>query len=189
MRDRATVALTEVPPPQGSVAAAGVVPFATAEAVQTPAVDALVPSTDQHRHAVQPTVRAAEAEQQQPLRHSSVPQSAADAQDSPGELRRQVPVFARHVVQPCRTALGEQQKPPMQAKFAQVTLNTHAAPDGKSVTEGVALTVGATELVPRTEAVKDALPDEVNVGTYLSAQHVSIAPSPQPMFWDPAGCE
>ncbi len=189
MRDRGIVVLTEVPPPQGSVAAAGMVPFATAEAVHTPAVDALVPSADQHLHAVQPTVRAAEAEQQQPLRHSSVPQSAAEAHDSPGELRRQVPVLARHVLQPCRTALGEQQKPPRQAKLAQVALESHAAPDGKSVTEGVALTVGATELVPCNEAVKDALPDEVNVGTYLSAQHVSVAPSPQPIFWDPAGCE
>ena len=44
-----------------------------------------------------------------PRRHKLVPQSALEAQGSPGELSTQVPVPGLHAAQPCRAALGEQQ--------------------------------------------------------------------------------
>ena len=127
-RERDTVAFTEVSPPQGRVAATGAVPLAAAAAAHAPAVDALVPPAAQQRHAVQPTVRAAAAEQQQPPRHSLVPQSAAEAQGSPGLNRAQEPVPGWQDTQPAAFAAALQQKPLRQEPEAQEALDTHAAP-------------------------------------------------------------
>ena len=52
---------------------------------QEPAVAAVVALADQHAHAAHEGVRAPAAEQQQPPRHTFVPQSKEVAHDSPGE--------------------------------------------------------------------------------------------------------
>ncbi len=102
-----------------------------------PAVAAVVPALDQHVQPPQPATRSAPEAQQQPARHRSVPQSALAAHASPGECSRQVPVFARHVAQPCRAALGVQQKPPRQAPEAQPPWAAQGAPAGAWEGEGV----------------------------------------------------
>ena len=129
-RERDTVAFTELSPPQGRVAATGAVPFAAAKAVHAPAVVALVPPIDQQRHAVQPTVCVATSAQQHRPRHKLVPQSAAEAQGSPGLNRAQEPVPGWHDKQPAAVAAALQQKPPRQEPEAQEALDTQAAPDG-----------------------------------------------------------
>ena len=96
--------------------------------LQAPAVAAVVEALAQHAQEAQPRVCSAGAAQQQPPRHRLVPQSAGEAQASPGELSRQVPVLARQVAQPARAALGEQQKPPRQAEEAQEALEVQGAP-------------------------------------------------------------
>ena len=53
--------------------------------VHLPAVDAVVPFTLRQRHAEQPTVINADAEQQQPPKHTFVAQSKGEVQVSPGE--------------------------------------------------------------------------------------------------------
>ena len=59
--------------------------------VHLPAVDAVVPFTLRQRQAEQPTVINAEAEQQQPPKHTFVAQSKGELQVSPGEYVRHVP--------------------------------------------------------------------------------------------------
>ena len=99
-------------------------------ALQAPAVVAVVAALAQHAHAPQPGVSSAEEAQQQAPRHRLVPQSAAEAQASPGELSRQEPNAGEQVAQPCRAALGEQQKPPRHAKEAQKEEELQGAPGG-----------------------------------------------------------
>jgi hypothetical protein len=103
-RDSATLAFNAVEALQGRLT------FATAAvALHAPAVAVVVEGADQHAQEAQPAARSAEEAQQQPPRHWLVPQSALEAQGSPGELRTQVPVPGWHAVQPCRAALAVQQ--------------------------------------------------------------------------------
>ena len=80
-----------------------------------PAVNAVVPLTPRHRHDEQPGVSSAEAEQQQPPRHTFVAQSNGDAQVSPGENVRHEPLCIEQVEQLRSADEGEQQNPPRQA--------------------------------------------------------------------------
>ena len=76
---------------------------------QEPAVAAEVEALAQHVQAVQPSVCTAELAQQQPPRHRLVPQSAAEAQASPGEDRAQEPEPGWQPRQPSATAAALQQ--------------------------------------------------------------------------------
>ena len=107
-RDSATLAFNTVEALQGSVVLA-MVEVADAMVSQAPAVAAVVEGEAQHAQEAQPAASSAEEEQQQPPRHWLVPQSALEAQGSPGELSTQVPVPGLHEVQPCRAAFAEQQ--------------------------------------------------------------------------------
>ena len=113
-----------------------------APAAQAPALSAVVLALDQQLHAEQPATSSAEEAQQQPPRHRLVPQSAAEAQLSPGELRTQVPVPKWHAPQPCRTAFRVQQKEPRQAPEAQLAFNAQGVPGARepaaAVGDGVA---------------------------------------------------
>lgn len=104
-RERGTEALMDVVELHWRVR---VVVGAVAVELQAPAVVAVVDALDQQVHEVHPIVCKAVDAQQHP-RHKLVPQSAAEAQASPGELRRQEPKGGEHVTQPCRAALTEQQ--------------------------------------------------------------------------------
>jgi hypothetical protein len=68
-------------------------------------VDVLV----QHAHAVQPGASSADAAQQQPPAQRLVPQSALDAQGSPGEKVSHVPEPGLHARQPSAVAAALQQ--------------------------------------------------------------------------------
>ena len=85
---------------------------------QAPAVGAVVEALDKQRQEVQPGVSSAEEAQQQPPAHRLVPQSALEAQGSPGENSTHAPVPGRHAVQPNEVAAALQQKPPRQAPVA-----------------------------------------------------------------------
>jgi len=96
-RDSATLAFNTVEALQGSVVLAM---MAEVVVLQTPAVAAVVEGEDQHVQEAQPPVFSAEEAQQQPPRHWLVPQSALEAQGSPGELSTQVPAPKWHAEQP-----------------------------------------------------------------------------------------
>lgn len=139
-REGATVALMErlLLQGRGVVAMAG---GAGAGAAHVPAVAAAVDALAQQRHAVQPMTCTADAAQQQPPRQVLVPQSAAEAQGSPGEKRVQTPEPGAQETQPAAAAAALQQKPPKQAPETQEELDTQAAPGGIA-------TVGGVEMVP-----------------------------------------
>ncbi len=63
-----------------------------------------------------------------PARQKLVPQSALEAQVSPGELSTHVPVPKWHAPQPCRAAFWVQQKPPRHALEAQAELKVQGEP-------------------------------------------------------------
>ena len=67
------------------------------DAVHLPAVDGVVPFTPRQRHDEQPAVFTADAEQQQPPKHTFVEQSKGEIQLSPGEYVRHDPVCIEHV--------------------------------------------------------------------------------------------
>jgi hypothetical protein len=107
-RESATVALRDNDVLQGRVMVNSLsVPAAVA--VHMPAIDAVVCGDDQQVQEVHSEVERADEAQQQPPRHKLVPQSALEAQVSPGELSTQVPAPKWHAAQPCRAALGVQQ--------------------------------------------------------------------------------
>jgi hypothetical protein len=106
-REGANVALREALVLQGSGRVSK--GSGAAEDAHAPAVAAVVDALAQHWHAAQPTVCTAGAAQQQPPRHTLVPQSAADAQGSPGEPRKQPPIWGAQLEQPSRAAVEEQQ--------------------------------------------------------------------------------
>ena len=114
-------------------------------------VDALA----QHAHAEQPGASSAEAAQQQPPAQRLVPQSAAEAQGSPGEKWTQAPVPGRHAAQPSAVAAAPQQKPARHAPEAHAcaAVGAQDAPGGsRGEVEGDALGV------PVGVAEEDALP-------------------------------
>ena len=71
-------------------------------ATQVPAVSNEVLALAQHAHAAQPGTNSAEAEQQQPPAQRLVPQSAAEAQGSPGGCSAHAPVKGVQVEQLAR---------------------------------------------------------------------------------------
>jgi hypothetical protein len=93
-------------------------------------VAAVVEAFAQHAHAAQPGARSAEEAQQQPLAQTLVPQSASEAHASPGEPSRQSPKGGVQEAQPCRAALGAQQKPPRHARVEQKVEALQGAPGG-----------------------------------------------------------
>lgn len=107
---------------------------------------AVVDALDQHWHATQPGTTA--AAQQQPCAHKLVPQSAAEAQASPGEKRAHAPVPGAHARQPSAAAAALQQKPAWQGPMEQLrgAPGVQGAPGGSG---------GA---VPLALAVADGLP-------------------------------
>jgi hypothetical protein len=145
-----------------------------APATQAPAFAAVVVALDQQLHAEQPATSSAEEAQQQPPRHRLVPQSAAEAHSSPGELRTQVPVLKWHAPQPCRTAFWVQQLEPRQAPEAQLALEAQGSPGARELTgarevvgvrvgdaEGVGVAVLTLDAVGGAEAVAEAAQDAV----------------------------
>ena len=60
-----------------------------------------------------------------------MPQSAGEAQASPGEVSRQVPKEGKQAAHPCLAAVGAQQKPPAQAEEVQDALEAQGAPGGR----------------------------------------------------------
>jgi hypothetical protein len=137
-------------------------------------VVAVVDALAQHAHAEQPGANNAEEAQQQPPAQRLVPQSAAEAQGSPGEKRTHEPVPGRQAAQPSAAAAALQQKPPRHAPAAHVcgTEGAQGAPGGCSGgAEGEAaelrgsreMAVGICATVFEGSAVgvadKDALPE------------------------------
>ena len=108
-RERGTVALRDAVALQGRAPVKLAEALVAEEVVHAPAVEAVVAGEVQHAQEEQPSVCSAEEAQQQPPKHKLVPQSAFEAQASPGELRMQEPDPKLHAWQPCRAALGEQQ--------------------------------------------------------------------------------
>ncbi len=108
-RERGTVALRDAVALQGRAPVKLAEALVAEEEVHAPAVAAVVAGEVQHAQEEQPSVCSAEEAQQQPPKHKLVPQSAFEAQASPGELRMQEPDPKLHAWQPCRAALGEQQ--------------------------------------------------------------------------------
>ena len=106
----------------------GALPLPTEE--QAPAVEGTVPSLPQQLHALQPGVRAADMEQQQPPRHKLVPQSKGVEQGSPGEKREQEPVKREQELQLARTALELQHMPPLQEEEEHWLSETQLCPGG-----------------------------------------------------------
>lgn len=135
-REGATVALRDRLPLQGraTVALEGGI---GAGAAHVPAVAAVVDALAQHRQEVQPTVCKADAAQQQPPRQVLVPQSKAEAQGSPGELRRQEPEPGKQPLHPERSAVREQQTLERQAPVAQEALLVQAEPGARAVVSAV----------------------------------------------------
>jgi len=129
---------------------------AAGAALHAPAVAAVVDALAQHSHAAQPGVSSAEEAQQQPPPQRFVPQSAFEAHASPGELSMQAPASRVQEAQPCRAALGEQQKPPRHARVEQKEEELQGAPGGSGP--------GGARL---TEAVAVALPVRVPLGVRL----------------------
>ena len=99
-------------------------------ATQVPAVSNEVLALAQHAHAAQPGTNSAEAEQQQPPAQRLVPQSAAEAQGSPGGCSAHALVKGVQVEQLARAAAGEQQKPARQRPAAQAASSAQGAPGG-----------------------------------------------------------
>lgn len=128
-----------------------------------------------HTHALQPAVRMASAEQQQPPRHICVAHSKRLMQASPAERCRQEPEKATHARQPERAAFALQQKPPRQAGAtpgygsAQSTSVEQAEPDTRTVRDGdgeqlaVRVNVDENVMLPVTLAVSVMLPVRLDV--------------------------
>ncbi len=99
-------------------------------ATHAPAVAAVVDALAQQPHAAQPGASSAEAAQQQPPAQRLVPQSAAEAQGSPGGCSAHAPVKGVHAEQLARAAAGAQQKPPRHGPAAQAVSSAQDAPGG-----------------------------------------------------------
>ena len=97
---------------------------------QAPAVAAVVDAFAQQAHAAQPGTRTAEEAQQQPPAQRSVPQSALEAQGSPGGCSAHAPVNGVHAEQLARAAAGAQQKPARHGPVAQAASSAQGAPGG-----------------------------------------------------------
>jgi hypothetical protein len=162
--------------------------------MQAPALAAVVDAFAQQPHAVQPGASSVEAAQQQPPAHRLVPQSAAEAQGSPGEKRTHEPVPGRQAAQPSAAAVALQQKPPRHAPAAHAweAEGAQGAPGGSSgEAEGDALGVpdgvADEDALPVLVAVRvaaaevEALEEAVAVGEeekVAAALHVGAAASP-----------
>ena len=91
---------------------------------------AVVDAFAQHAHAEQSGARTAEEAQQQPPAQRSVPQSALEAQGSPGGCSAHAPVKGVHAVQLARAAAGAQQKPARHGPVAQAASSAQGSPGG-----------------------------------------------------------
>ena len=154
------VVLPQEPPP----------PAPPAAATQAPAVAAGVDALAQHAHAAQPGASSAEAAQQQPPAQRLVPQSAAEAQASPGENSAHAPVPAAQAAHPARKAFGEQQKPPRPAPEKQDALSDTAQPSGSAQAAEPGALSGA--------CAGHAVGPEEQRGQKVFAGQVALVPAP-----------
>ena len=125
-----------------------VAPLSPPCATHAPALAAVVDALAQQPHAAQPPgARSAEEAQQQPPAQRLVPQSASEAQGSPGDRGTHAPEPGRHAVQPSAAAAALQQKPARQAPKAHVEEGPAGAqcdPGGKRAGVRVGNSEGAT---------------------------------------------
>ena len=172
-RERDTEVLRDSVELQGRVAFERVDDGAADAEVQAPAVEAVVEALAQQEQLAQPSVCRAEAAQQQPPRHRLVPQSAAEAQASPGELSRQVPDPKEQAAQPCFAAFTEQHTSPLHTPEAQESPVAQAAPGFVS---GLQEAAPGGENVPALHGVQlEAPAAALNV---FAGQEMGEAPAP-----------
>ena len=126
---------------------------------------AVVDALAQQPHAVQPLgARSAEEAQQQPPAHMLVPQSASEAQGSPGDRGTHAPEPGRHAAQPSAAAAAPQQKPARQAPEAHgedAPAGAQGDPGGRRTGAGAGLSEAAFEAlgVPVPERVDEGVPE------------------------------
>jgi len=126
-----------------------------------PAVTAVVLALAQQAQAEQPGVATAAAPQQQPPRHTPVPQSKLEPHTAPGAATAHWPDPGAHVEQPARAESAAQHAPPRHGPKAHAApAAEQAAPTGSGVAAAVGeragVAVRAAEPVP--VGVRAALP-------------------------------